>query len=44
MNNPNAEQKAELKRKHERTKRKLKIIGAIVAVAGLGSQLWDLPI
>lgn len=36
MNEPNKEQQEELKKKHERTKRKLKIIGIIVAVAGLG--------
>ena len=36
MDDPAAKQQAELKKKHERTKRKLKIIGAIVAVAGLG--------
>ncbi len=36
MDNPAAKQQAELKKKHERTKQKLKIIGVIVAVAGLG--------
>ena len=42
MNEPNKEQQEELKEKHERTKRKLKIIGIIVAVAGLGFTVMGL--
>ena len=36
MDERNAEQQAELKKKHERTKRTLKIIGVVIAVIGLG--------
>ena len=36
MNGQNREQQTELMKKHERTKRNLKIIGALIAAAGLG--------
>lgn len=36
MNMPEQEQTEELKAKHRRTKRTLKIVGVIIAVAGLG--------
>ena len=42
MNEPNKEQQEELKKRHERTKRKLKIAGIIVAVVGLGFTVMGL--
>ena len=36
MDEQNQKQRAELKKQHERTKRTLKIVGVLIAVAGLG--------